>query len=156
LDGQSSAQLNQLREIVDFAIAKEQEAIDFYTQLAASAKWESVANELRSIAAMEVGHKQSLQKMNVQVAATSVNPRATNLKIADYLVEIQPSDDMTWQDILNIAMRRELVAMNLYQDLANIVADATARQMFENLGAEESKHKLYFESIWDKEILTEN
>jgi len=156
LDGSNSAQLNQLQEIVQFAISKEQEAIDFYTHLAGIAKWESIANELRSIAAMEVGHKQSLQSMNVQVAASTINPKATNLKIADYLVTAEPSDDMTWQDILNIAMSRELASMNLYNDLAAMVMDARAKQMFENLSAEESKHKLYFEDIWDKEILIEN
>jgi len=105
---------------------------------------------------MEVGHKQSLQSMNVQVAAATINPKATNLKIADYLVTAEPSDDMTWQDILNIAMSRELASMNLYNDLAAMVMDARAKQMFENLSAEESKHKLYFEDIWDKEILIEN
>ena len=156
MDGSNSAQLNQLQEIVQFAISKEQEAIDFYTHLASIAKWESIANELRSIAAMEVGHKQSLQSMNVQVAASTINPKATNLKIADYLVTAEPSDDMTWQDILNIAMSRELASMNLYNDLAAMVMDARAKQMFENLSAEESKHKLYFEDIWDKEILIEN
>lgn len=156
MDASSTQQSKQLQEIVQFAIAKEQEAIDFYTHLAGSARWEAIANELRSIAAMEVGHKQRLQSINVEVAASTVNPKAPNLKIADYLVAAEPSDDMTWQDILNIAMRRELVAMNLYKDLATLVTDRQAKQLFENLSNEESKHKLYFEGIWDKEILIEN
>ena len=152
----NATQHTQLQEIVRFAISKEQEAVDFYTHLAGIARWEAIANELRSMAAMELGHKQRLINMDVQVAASTINPRVTDLKIADYLVATEPSDDMTWQDILNIAMRRELVAMNLYNDLAAMVMDDRARQMFENLSAEESKHKLYFESIWDKEILIEN
>ncbi len=152
----STQQFEQLREIVQFAISREQESIDFYTHLAGTARWEAIANELRSMAAMEVGHKQRLQRMDVQVAASTINPKVTNLKIADYLVVAEPSDDMTWQDILNIAMRRELVAMNLYNDLASLVTDAGAKQLFQNLSTEESKHKLYFESIWDKEILIEN
>ena len=152
----NATQYTQLQEIVRFAISKEQEAVDFYTHLAGIARWEAIANELRSMAAMELGHKQRLINMDVQVAASTINPRVTDLKIADYLVATEPSDDMTWQDILNIAMRRELVAMNLYNDLAAMVMDDRARQMFKNLSAEESKHKLYFESIWDKEILIEN
>ncbi len=156
MDATSAAQYGKLQEIVEFAISKEQEAIDFYTGLAAKAKWESMANELRNIVAMEVGHKQRLQHLDVVRAATTVNPRAVDMKIADYLVEIQPSDNMTWQEVLTIAMKRELAAMKLYDDLAAIVADNPLRQMFENLSAEESKHKLYFEGIWDKEILQEN
>lgn len=156
MDMSNATQYTQLQEIVRFAISKEQEAVDFYTHLAGIARWEAIANELRSMAAMELGHKQRLINMDVQVAASTINPRVTDLKIADYLVATEPSDDMTWQDILNIAMRRELVAMNLYNDLAAMVMDDRARQMFKNLSAEESKHKLYFESIWDKEILIEN
>jgi rubrerythrin len=156
MNGSSAPQFGQLQEIVQLAIAKEQEAIDFYTHLAATARWEAIANELRAIAAMEVGHKKALQAMDVQVAASTINPKAPNLKIADYLVEAEPSDNMTWQDVLNIAMRRELVAMNLYNDLATMVTEPRVKQMFQNLSAEESKHKLYFEGIWDKEILTEN
>lgn len=156
MDESSTQQFNQLQEIVRFAISKEQEAIDLYTHLAGMARWEAIANELRSIAAMEVGHKQRLQSMDVQAAASTINPKVANLKIADYLVVAEPSDDMTWQDILNIAMHRELVAMNLYNDLAALVKDARAKQLFENLSTEESKHKLYFEGIWDKEILIEN
>jgi len=156
LDANSPSQFGHLQEIMDFAIDKEQEAIDFYTGLAAMARWEAIANELRSIAAMEISHKQKLQALNVGRAATTVNPRAVDMKIGDYLVESQPSADMTWQDILSIAMKRELSAMKLYEDLASIVGDPNAQQLFQNLSAEESKHKLYFESVWDKEILQEN
>ena len=156
MDATRTPELGKLQEIVEFAISREQEAIDFYTRLAARAKWESMANELRNIAAMEVGHKQRLQNLDLARAATTVNPRAVDLKIADYLVELEPSDNMTWQDILSIAMKRELASMRLYDDLSKIVSDSTARQLFANLSAEESKHKLYFEGIWDKEILLEN
>ncbi len=146
----------RLQEIIDLAIAKEQEAIDFYTGLAASARWEAIANELRNMAAMEVGHKQKLQHLDVVQAASTTNERVADMRIADYLVEAEPSDSMTWQEILNIAMRRELASMQLYESLSNIVSEGTARELFLNLSAEESQHKLYFESIWDKEILQEN
>lgn len=156
MDANRPSQFGHLREILDFAIDKEQEAIDLYTRLAATAKWEAIANELRNIAAMEISHKRRLQSLDLGTAATTVNRPVVDMKIADYLVEAQPSDNMTWQDILNIAMKRELAAMKLYEDLAAIVVDPHAQQLFRNLSAEESKHKLYFEGIWDKEILQEN
>lgn len=156
MDAHATPGLEKLQEIVEFAISKEEEAIDFYTGLAARAQSDAIANELRSIAAMEVGHKRQLQAMDVQRAASTVNRRAADMKLADYLIDIEPAPNMTWQDVLNIAMKRELSSMKLYADLAVLVGDARLKQLFTNLSAEESKHKLYFESIWDKEILQEN
>jgi rubrerythrin len=46
--------------------------------------------------------------------------------------------------------------MNLYTDLAKLVTDRMAKHLFENLAAEESSHKLFFEKIWDEEVLKDN
>ena len=46
--------------------------------------------------------------------------------------------------------------MQLYTDLAKLTADPQAKQLFENLATEEGKHKLFFEKIWDEDILTDN
>ncbi|MBU1626474.1 hypothetical protein KKB18_03820 [bacterium] len=53
-------------------------------------------------------------------------------------------------------MKRELASMNLYNDLAKKSTATSLKQMFQNLAQEESKHKLYFENIYDDEILREN
>ncbi len=156
MNGSASEQFGQLQEIIDFAIAKEQEAIDFYNDLANRTRPLSLAEELRKLAAMEAQHKLRLQTLDMTVASTLPAQKVTNLKIADYLVAQEPGPGMTWKDILTIAMHRELASMNLYTDLARIVEDAGARQLFENLAAEEATHKLFFERTWDEEILIEN
>lgn len=152
----SVGRFGELEEILEFAIQKEQEAIDFYNSIAGRMKTQSLAAELLKIAAMEVQHRERLRKMDIDIATTSAAPRVADLKIGDYLVPQEPGPAMTWKDILSIAVHRELAAMNLYTDLARVVADPPARQLFENLAAEESTHKLFFERIWDEEILTEN
>jgi rubrerythrin len=79
-----------------------------------------------------------------------------DLKIADYLVEKQPDESMGWQDVVHIAMQRELASMNLYKNLASKVTDPCAKSLLENLAADEAEHKLFFERIWDEDILAEN
>lgn len=145
-----------IKSIIDFAIEKEQEAVDFYTDLAGKVKLKSIADELLKVANMEKGHKDKLQKMDLTAATSSAKSEAVNLKIADYLVEKRPEPDMQWQDLVQIAMQRELAAMNLYKNLAGLVEDGGVKQLLLNLSAEESEHKNYFEKIWDEEILTEN
>lgn len=145
-----------LQEIINFAIAKEQEAVDFYNDLASRVKTKSLADELLKIAGMEIGHRERLKNMDAVAFAGSAPKKIADMKIADYLVAEEPTNGMTWQDILNIAMHRELAAMKLYTDLAARVENVTAQQLFEKLAAEESGHKRYFEQIYDEEILIWN
>ncbi|MGI5836403.1 MAG: ferritin family protein, partial [Chloroflexota bacterium] len=57
-------QFNSLQGILNFAINKEQEAIDFYTNIADKVKSKSLVEELQKIAAMETGHRDRLKKLD--------------------------------------------------------------------------------------------
>ena len=147
---------NEIKDAINFAIEKEQEAADFYKDLAGKVELKSLAEELRKMSFVEEGHRDRLKNMDVSIYTTSPLKPGMNLKIADYLVEKEPTPDMTWQDLIQIAMKRELAAMRLYTDLAKLTLDSQIKQFFENLAVEEETHKLYFEKIWDEEILTDN
>ena len=155
-DGVGEKRLGELKNIIDFAIEKEQEAVEFYTDIAGKVKTKALSGELRKIAAMEEGHRDRLKKMDVGAAAMSVAKPVMDLHIAEYTVNAKPSPDMSWSDIVNIAIHRELASINLYADLGKLVSDPLAKKMFENLVEEEKAHKLFFEKIWDDEILTSN
>jgi rubrerythrin len=144
---------DELRDIIDFAINKEQEAMDFYSDLAGKVKHKAIAEELQKMVGVEQEHRDRLKAMDVGEASKTTTQPAQNLKIADYLVDLEPAPNMSWQDVVHIAMKRELAAMNLYTDLAKTVTDQNAKQLFENLAADESAHKLYFEKTWDDEIM---
>ena len=146
-------ELTELKDIIDFAIDKEKEAMDFYGDLAGRARNKAISEEFQKMVVIEQSHRDRLKKMDVGEAAKTTVAPAQNLKIADYLVDLEPTPDMSWQDVVHVAMKRELAAMNLYTDLAQLVADQDAKQLFENLAADESAHKLYFEKIWDDEIM---
>jgi len=144
---------DELQDIIDFAINKEEEAMDFYGDLASKVKQKAIAEELEKMVEVEQGHRDRLKAMDVGEAAKTTAEPAQNLKIADYLVDLEPNPNMSWQDVVHMAMKRELAALNLYTDLAKTVTDQNAKQLFENLAADESAHKLYFEKVWDDEIM---
>jgi len=148
--------VEELQTIIDFAIEKEKEAIAFYSDLADKVEVKALAEELRKLAATEEGHRERLEKMDVAAVATSAPREVMDLRIADYVVERKPSPDMSWEDILNIAMHRELASINLYTDLEKLVTDPMAKQLFQNLASDERSHKLFFEKIWDDEVLKSN
>jgi rubrerythrin len=147
---------DRVQDVIEFAIGKEQEAVELYTDLAGSVESPEMAEELRRIAAIEMQHKKWLQDTPVALAASGESDKAADLKIADYVVEAQPGPDMSFEDIINIAMHREMASVKLYTSLAKTIADPTIKQIFENLAAQETAHKRYFESIWDDRVLTED
>lgn len=153
-DGKMKQQ--ELQNIIDFAIEKEKEAVSFYYDLASKVKLKALAEELRRIATMEEAHRQRLENMDVAEAVRDVPKGVPDLHITEYVVEKKPSPDMSWQDIVNIAMHREQAAINLYTDLEKLVIDPLSKQLFQHLAAEEQGHKFFFEKTWDDEVLTSN
>ena len=82
--------------------------------------------------------------------------RVSDLKIGDYLIDVVPSTNMTYQHALILAMKAEKTAFRLYMDLAASSADAGMQALFESLAVEEAKHKLRFEVEYDDNVLKEN
>ena len=89
-------------------------------------------------------------------ALNNAHKRPVDLKMTDYLVDVEETPEMTYQDALIIAMKREQVAFKLYTDMAAKIEDAELKSLFESLAREEASHKNYFESEYDDKIYTDN
>ena len=141
---------------LDFAIEREQEAVDFYLQLAERAGDGVLKKTLTSFAGVEAGHKQKLQLAKAGVDRVGEAGTVTDMKIGDYLIDVQPGPEMTLQDALIVAMKREKAAMDFYTDLAENVADSGLCKLFNQLAREEATHKLSFEAAYEKQFLSDN
>jgi rubrerythrin len=145
-----------LEEILDFAIAREQEAHDFYMDLAKKVERPGMEGLFTQFAREELGHKAKLEAIKKGSRSFAPAKQVVDLKIGDYLVEVEPSTTLTYQNALILAMKKEKAAFQLYTDLAAETDDAEVKQIFESLAQEEAKHKLRFEVEYDDMILTEN
>ncbi len=105
---------------------------------------------------MEKGHIKILENFRSQGIEEIKVPIVDNMTLADYLVESKPTANMTYQDILIIAMKKEEKANLFYTRLANESTESENKKIFQSLAAEEAKHKFQFETIYDEEILKEN
>ncbi len=146
-----------LDRILDYAIAREIEASQFYTDLATMMGSESMKQAFRDFAREELGHKAKLE--DVKRGEYALDPPEMEVKglgLADYLVESEPSPDMTYPEVLVLAMKKEKAAYRLYMDLANVVGTGDLAEMFRTLAAEEAKHKLRFELEYDEIVLKED
>ena len=145
-----------VEEILDFAIAREQEAQAFYKELAENAAGRPGAKLFKEFAAMEKGHEAKLKAVKSGKNLLSAQKKVADLKLADYMVEVEPSKDMSYQDALNVAMQREKAAFKLYCNLAETTDDAGLKELFMELANEEAQHKLHIEIEYDQNVLTEN
>jgi rubrerythrin len=145
------------REVVDFAIEREQEAHDFYMKLKERVKSQELKDTLNQFAMEELGHKKKLQGIIEKTEEYGfTKDEVTHLKISDYLVDKTPSPDMSYQDVLIISMKKEKKSYLLYTALAKGVGNPELKKIFSNLAQEEANHKLRFELEYDEHILSDN
>jgi len=147
--------MNTIKEIIEFAIQKEIEAAEFYHKLQNIAKLPSSKEFLKELEEMEISHQKILQQYLERPNEINLIGQPQDLQISNFMDQVAPETEMTFQQILIIAMKREENAMYLYQQLAKEV-DGEAKNVFLRLSQEEAKHKLQLETIYDEEILKEN
>jgi len=147
---------NSVDEILDFAIKSEQSALDFYTKLATNSKNIAMKEVFLEFAEEEKTHKKRLETIKEEKIFKVEIVKIQDLKISEYITDVKQSDNMTYQEALILAMKREKNAIKLYTDLSAIVEDDKMRILFKSLANEEAKHKLRFELEYDNEVLREN
>lgn len=143
-------------DILDFAINSEQEAVDFYTQLANQSSNEEMEKVFTKFVREEMGHKSRLMNIKETGAYEMRETQVKDLKIADYLVDVEPKPNMSYQEALIVAMKKEKSAFKLYMNLSEKAGTPEMQEVFLGLAQEESKHKLRFELEYDEYVLREN
>jgi rubrerythrin len=143
-------------DILDFAIGKEEEAAQLYTGLARQTQKSWMRQVFEEFATEELGHKDKLLGIKQGKRLLPAAEKVLDLKLADYLTDVQVSSDLDYQDALILAMKEEKAAFRLYSDLAAATDDDTLRATLLALAQEEARHKLRFEIEYDEHILTEN
>jgi rubrerythrin len=143
-------------EILDFAIGQEEQAHKFYTDLAGRMDRPWMSKIFSDFAKEELGHKKKLLDVKAGKRLAASEKKVLDLKIADYLVDVEPDANMDYQQALVLAMKKEKKAFKMYTDLAASTDDEGLEQTFLALAQEEAKHKLRFEIEYDSFIMTEN
>ena len=148
--------MEKFNDILNYAIERENEAAEFYRYMQDIVKFENQKELLKEYELMEESHARALKTISESSIEEISISQVENLKISDYVVEKQPSPDMTYQDIVIIAMKREEAANRLYSQMAQSISEPKIKKLFEKLAEEELKHKLHFEKIYDEEFFGEN
>lgn len=142
--------LQSVNDLFDYAIGKEAEAHDFYVRLAQVVSEPQLRKIIEGFAIDELQHRIRLQAIKAGETAF-LQEQVGTLGIAEQAREIEPYPEMTYKDLLLVAMAREKAAFRIYTNLASITADPGIRETLLGLAQEEAQHKLRLEIEYDWE-----
>ena len=143
----------EFREALAFAVAKEEEAAAFYREASRKARSPHMKEAFLQMAGEEQKHRELLITLDIERVTARTIVKIPDLKLAEQLADVGYSPDMTYQDILILAMKREKEAFLLYHGIAEHSDDADLRKLFQILAQEEAGHKLRLETEYDQCVL---
>jgi len=144
--------VQEFNEILDFAVDREKEAVQFYRDLQSEAHFKDQIAFLKELEGMEMGHIIIIENIRTKQPSELEIKQVPNLRISEYLVSNVDNLDLTYQNILIKAMKREELSFNLYSDLSREFPDGDLSRLFAKLASEEAGHKLKFEKLYDEWI----
>jgi rubrerythrin len=77
------------------------------------------------------------------------------LGLSEMMEDAPYRSDMSYADLLRMAIKNEEKSQHLYQSTAQLVKEPALNKLLLVLAQEESTHKEKLEKIYDKEILQE-
>ena len=137
-------------EILEMAIAREQEAYFFYMDIHDRIKDDDVKDTLAWIADEEKKHRKFLMDYrdgkfgNIELRMTEV----VDYKIAEHVAEPEIFDEMDSGQAYLVASHRELKSYTFYRELAGITPEEDIRKMLLSIANEELKHKEKMEYLY--------
>jgi rubrerythrin len=145
--------LKQYEEMIKFAIDKEIAAFNFYTRASQVAKYSGARELFIDFSKEEENHRKLLEEITVDKIAQLKVEKVPNLKISDYMIDVEFRPDLSYADILRVAMKMEERSLKLYNDLKEAAKDQAMNKLFEFLASQEAKHKYGLEKKYDEDIL---
>jgi len=137
-------------DILNFAIARENQAHEFYIELAGLATKPEVRRAIHDFAIDELQHGFRLEAIKAQ-EASFLDEDVGSLDIEEKIPEAELRPEMSYGDLLVVAMKREKAAFRLYTNLASVAKNKELRDTFLGLAREEAGHKLRLEIEYDWE-----
>jgi rubrerythrin len=135
-------------DILDFAIAREVEAIELYSDLMRKVEKPELRSALKGFIKEELEHKEKLETEKAEGIVLK-DEEVGNLGIAEYVEGGEARPDMSYKDLLILAMKKEAASVKLYTNLAKMAEDEKLKDTFLLLAQEEAEHKLRFELEYD-------
>lgn len=143
-------EVNPDDKILEFAIAREVEASNFYMALAERVASPEIRKVFEDLAEEELEHKAKLELEVMKTGKVLSVPEKVTIPEHDYIVsDDQSLLDMDYKDILLLGMEKEEASFRTYVNLVAQAKDVESSELLLALAEEEVKHKIRFETEYD-------
>ena len=146
-----------LERVLKLALNMEEQSIKIYTSAQNKASNPSSEVLLKELVKEEEKHKSkiltAIKDPEKVKEIGSLETKIYDLKIVDYLKDVDLAPDADYQQILIYAGKREKETHDLYMGLAKKYRNKQIGKMFAQLAEEELKHKYKLEKEYDDVVL---
>jgi len=146
-----------LERVLKLALNMEEQSIKIYTSAQNKASNPSSEVLLKELVKEEEKHKSkiltAIKDPEKVKEIGSLETKIYDLKIVDYLKDVDLAPDADYQQILIYAGKREKETHDLYMGLAKKYRNKQIGKMFAQLAQEELKHKYELEKEYDDVVL---
>lgn len=134
--------MTTIGEILEFAIGREAEAVEFYMAMADRVKNPAIVKFFEDLVTEELEHKSRLElemmKEGIVARTVGVLPETSLDRTTVDLDQVR--SQMDYQEALDVAIRKERRSFRLYARLSGLVAEAALGETLLSLAEEEARH----------------
>lgn len=142
-------ELNTFEDALEFAIAREQDAEDFYRCWAGQVSDDAVSALFEEFAEEERLHQEKLVRVKQGQRALLTGRPAPRFRTPLDVTTVKPQADMKLADAFAVAIKKEKAAYRFYLDMAVDAPTEALMKLFLDLAREEANHKVRFEIEYD-------
>jgi len=152
--------MSTTKDVFDLAVQNEIDAALLYSKMSKKTKDTTSKIMLEELAKEELQHKVVLEKLFATVNDFDTNfvsnEKEVDIKLSDYLAEVELKENSTMQETLIYAMQAEKIAYELYISLGNLSSNEKVKKILIGLADIEMGHKNKLEKLYDDRIYMEN
>jgi rubrerythrin len=140
-------------EIIELAISKEQQDIDFYMDLSDRMEDPLMKDVFKTLSDEEREHKELLE-LELMKLGRVVGPREFDFDWMEPEIDSVSLEGIGYLDALELAIDREEADFRMYSEMAVLSRDGEAKNMLFELAQQEVIHKLRLQSQYN--LVTED
>lgn len=130
-----------LEDIIEFAIAREKDAVRLYSDLKNKVLNEKAKAYLGKLVDMELNHAAVLENMDTKSVADIDLTKLKILQNSPFYKKEKPTELMDLDEVYKYAVSREEASYKLYTLLAEETGDDNLKKIFLKLASDEAGHR---------------
>lgn len=144
-------EFHTFEDVLDFAILQEKAAQQFYTKLSEEVLNSDVLLFYKTLIQEEALHEKKLRELK-RYEYDLIEPSIQTLQESGYLDAMPVSPEVTFEEAIRYAIKKEKSARMLYRALGQMCDHQELTKLFDELAEQEQSHADYFQAEY-KDLL---